>query len=112
MKISLKTAHRFGFYFLILVLNEFLTSCTPAVSRAIAPENYNGPMAEQPVFQQGDYWIYETVVRRGRNLRDYSRTWIFHFGLAKLGAMKPRFAGPICRQPVPVLPCADRWIAL
>jgi hypothetical protein len=23
------------------------------------PENYKGPISEQPVIQQGDYWIYE-----------------------------------------------------
>ena len=59
MKISLKIIHQSSFCLLVLLLNEFLTSCTPPVSRALPPENYKGPVAKQPVLQQGDYWIYE-----------------------------------------------------
>jgi hypothetical protein len=59
MKMSLKISHKSGFCLLILLLNEILTSCTPAVYRRLPPESYKGPMAEQPVLRQGDYWIYE-----------------------------------------------------
>ena len=59
MKISLKIPHESAFCLLLLLLNQFLTSCTPALSPALPPETYEGPVAEQPVLQQGDYWIYE-----------------------------------------------------
>jgi hypothetical protein len=52
-------SHRCGLCLVILLLHEFLTSCSPAVPRALPPEDYNGPRAEQPIFQQGDFWIYE-----------------------------------------------------
>jgi hypothetical protein len=56
---NIKTSYGPGLWLLILLLHEFLTSCTPAVSRAFPPQNYTGPMAEQPVLQKGDYWIYQ-----------------------------------------------------
>jgi hypothetical protein len=59
MKFSLKIIHQSGLCLLILLLNESLTSCTPANHRALPPESYNGPTAEQPLFQKGDFWIYE-----------------------------------------------------
>jgi hypothetical protein len=59
MKISLKITQQSAFCLLVLLLNEFLTSCTPPIYRALPPENYKGPMAKQPVLQQGDYWIQE-----------------------------------------------------
>ena len=59
MKMSLQVTHRSGLCMLILFLNEILTSCAPAVPRTFPPEDYDGPIAEQPVLQQGDFWIYE-----------------------------------------------------
>jgi len=60
MKISLKITPQSAFCLLVLLLNEFLTSCTPPVFPALPPENYKGPVTEQPLLRQGDYWIYET----------------------------------------------------
>jgi hypothetical protein len=59
MKISLWVTRQSAFYLLTLIFNQFLTSCTPAVSQALPPENYEEPVAEEPVLQPGDYWIYE-----------------------------------------------------
>jgi hypothetical protein len=59
MKCSLKIIHQSGLCLLIFLLNESLISCTPASPRALPPESYSGPMAEQPLFQKGDFWIYE-----------------------------------------------------
>jgi len=56
MKISLKIIHQSSFCLRVLLLNEFLTSCTPPVSRAFPPENYNGPVAadrESEGWEQG-----------------------------------------------------------
>ena len=73
MKISLKITPQSAFCLLVLLLNEFLTSCTPPVFRALPPENYKGPVAEQPLLQQGDYWIYETgSATRAKSTRLYS----------------------------------------
>ena len=73
MKISLEISHQSGFCLLLFLFNQFLASCTPSLSRALPPENYKGPVAEQPVLQQGDYWIYETGnATRAKSTRLYS----------------------------------------
>jgi hypothetical protein len=59
MTVSLGTSHQSRLCLQILLVTATLTSCAPAVSRLIPPENYNGPIAEHPVFQKGDFWIYE-----------------------------------------------------
>ena len=45
--------------FLALVLNEFVASCTPVIDAITPPETYKGPLAERPVLQPGEYWIYQ-----------------------------------------------------
>jgi hypothetical protein len=45
--------------FLALVLNGFIASCTPVIDAITPPETYKGPLAERPVLQPGEYWIYQ-----------------------------------------------------
>src|SRR4051812_31162958 len=60
MNIFTKSVRQRPFCLMILLLNEILSCCSGAVSPALPPENYNGPRAEQPLLQSGDFWIYET----------------------------------------------------
>jgi hypothetical protein len=59
VKISIETFQQSRFCVRILLVTAILASCTPANHPALPPENYNGPIAEQPLFQKGDFWIYE-----------------------------------------------------
>ncbi len=34
-------------------------SCSPTNLPSTRPENYKGPVAERPVLQRGDYWVYQ-----------------------------------------------------
>ena len=44
-----------------------LVSCAPTVLPTTPPDSYKGPITEQPVLQQGDYWIYQAgSLTRGR----------------------------------------------
>ena len=36
-----------------------IPGCAPASSPSAPPENYKGPIAEGPILQAGDYWVYE-----------------------------------------------------
>ncbi len=54
--------------FLRLVLLQsalIVGSCATTTKQSTPPENYHGPIAAEPVIQQGDYWIYE----RGNSTR-------------------------------------------
>jgi hypothetical protein len=51
--------------FSLLALCGFLISCAPTMSPDRPPETYRGPIAELPVLQRGDYWVY----RRGDSTR-------------------------------------------
>lgn len=45
---------------LVLLVNVLILSCAPTVlPPPTPPENYKGPIAEHPILQQGDYWVYE-----------------------------------------------------
>jgi hypothetical protein len=44
---------------ILLASTPIVVSCTAAVNQSTPPENYQGPVAEQPVMRSGDYWIYE-----------------------------------------------------
>lgn len=44
---------------LIAMTCGLLSSCAPTVQLPTPPENYKGPIAEQPAIQKGDYWVYE-----------------------------------------------------
>ncbi len=70
MRISLKTSHQSRLCVRILLVTAILTSCTPANPRTLPPESYSGPMAEQPLFQKGDFWISRAQLSGAyRNLR-------------------------------------------
>lgn len=43
---------------LLLLACGFILSCAPRVLSERPPENYRGPLAEGPVLQAEDYWIY------------------------------------------------------
>jgi hypothetical protein len=45
-----------------------LSSCATTTTRPTPPENYQGPIASEPVIRPGDYWIYE----RGDSTRSKS----------------------------------------
>jgi len=108
MKISLKITHQSVFCLVVLLLNEFLTSCTPPVSRALLPENYKGPVAEQPVLQQGDYWIYEMGnVTRAKSTRlqpnlDFplwiGKTWSYETEVRRVNSPPTSKASPLRGQ--------------
>ena len=36
----------------------FLTGCAPTTSQRLPPDNYQGPIADGPILQADDYWIY------------------------------------------------------
>jgi len=38
-----------------------LSACTPVPPPVTPPASYTGPVAEQPLGQAGDYWIYQSV---------------------------------------------------
>ena len=66
--------------FVLLLMSALIVgSCATAVNQSTPPENYKGPIAPQPVIQQGDYWIYE----RGDSTRLKATTLIsnLHFPL-------------------------------
>gem|GEM_PF-3166418 len=44
---------------LLLMSTIIVGSCATTMNQSTPPENYKGPIAAQPVIQQGDYWIYE-----------------------------------------------------
>ncbi len=59
MSSGLGTSYRVVLFLLNLVVNGLLTACTPTIPLSTPPENYKEPLAERPVLQQGDYWVYE-----------------------------------------------------
>ncbi len=42
----------------VLFVCAVFASCAPTISLVRPPESYKGPLAEQPVLQQGDFWVY------------------------------------------------------
>jgi hypothetical protein len=72
----------------------FVTSCA-TIPTATPPENYKGPIAETPIIQKGDFWVYE----RGNSTRVKStvlapnihfplwvgKTWSFEAGALERG---------------------------
>jgi hypothetical protein len=44
---------------LILFLTGLLAGCAPTIPQTTPPESYKGPVAERPLIQAGDYWVYE-----------------------------------------------------
>jgi len=44
----------------ILFLTAAVAGCAPAAHSVFPPDNYQGPRAEQPVLQPGDFWVYES----------------------------------------------------
>jgi hypothetical protein len=50
-----------SFVFLLALLHSALVivSCATTINQPTPPESYQGPITEQPVIRQGDYWIYE-----------------------------------------------------
>jgi len=55
----LRVTYEVTFLLLVFLPSGLLTGCTPTIPLSTPPENYKGPTAEQPVIQQGEYWIYE-----------------------------------------------------
>lgn len=43
---------------ILFLLCSFTLSCAPTVMPVRPPENYRGPIAEGPILQAEDYWIY------------------------------------------------------
>jgi hypothetical protein len=59
MSTILKIVCQRTLFLLFLLAIELLSSCTPVMRSVLPPEGYQGPRAEQPVLQQGDYWVFE-----------------------------------------------------
>ena len=86
---------RFVFMLLVLLQSALVVgSCATTINPPTPPENYKGPIAAQPVIQQGDYWIYE----RGNLTRAKSATlfsnlhfplWIGKIWRYESGARRP-----------------------
>ena len=112
MKISLETSHQTRLYLQILLVTAILTSCTPANHRVLPPESYNGPTAEQPLFQKGDFWIYEAGNAARTKSTGLYPNLNFPLWIGKTWSYETESEGPICRQAVWVPPCVDRSIAL
>jgi hypothetical protein len=83
---------------LFLLLCGFVTSCAPTSSSLrVPPENYKGPLAEGPILQAGDYWVYEQGDGRkvklgaGTLLSNLGfplwvgKTWSYHSGSLLIG---------------------------
>jgi len=43
----------------VLLLFGLITGCAPTLPQLRPPENYKGPIAEGPILQSADYWVYE-----------------------------------------------------
>ena len=50
---------RFALFSFVFLAHGFSSSCAPTLSSPTPPETYQGPIAERPSVQQGDYWVYE-----------------------------------------------------
>ena len=59
---------------LLLISTIIVGSCATTMNQSTPPKNYRGPIAAQPVIQQGDYWIYE----RGDSTRVKATSLIFN----------------------------------
>jgi hypothetical protein len=45
---------------LVFLVSLSILSCAPPVQPLpTPPESYHGPVAEQPILQKGDYWVYQ-----------------------------------------------------
>ena len=61
-----EAADRVVLMFSVLLICGLISACVSTTPQAsIPPESYKGPIAERPVFQQGDYWVYQ----RGNSTR-------------------------------------------
>ena len=49
------------YWFILILINSFVASCAPAVAPVTPPASYTGPVAEQALSQDGDFWIYEST---------------------------------------------------
>ena len=54
-----RIASGFSLISLVFLSHGFVTSCATQPPPTTPPENYKGPVAERPIIQQGDYWVYE-----------------------------------------------------
>src|SRR6266536_4665460 len=86
-----------SFVFLLLFLLQsalVVVSCGTTINQPTPPENYQGPIAAQPVIQQGDYWIYQrgdsTRAKSSRLLSNLDfplwigKTWRYESGARRL----------------------------
>ena len=74
MKFSFKDHPSIWTVFADSSANESLTSCTPASHRALPPESYDGPTAEQPYSKKEISGSTKSVTRRVRSRREYTQT--------------------------------------
>ena len=44
-----------------LLLGVIVAGCAPAAPAVMPPQNYNGPVAEEPQAQPNDFWIYQVA---------------------------------------------------
>ena len=95
-----------------LTLSGMISNCTSAIPLATPPESYKGPLAQRPVLQKGDYWVFQ----RGNSAKTKTtalashvefplwvgRTWSYEGQAVRLGqsptTMTPRISTRIdCR---------------
>jgi hypothetical protein len=72
-------------------------SCSPTILPSTPPENYQGPVAEAPALQTGDYWVYERgnaqKVKAGAGTVMHNmgfplwigKTWVYDIGAHRAG---------------------------
>jgi hypothetical protein len=97
-----------SFVFLLLFLLQsalVVVSCATTINQPTPPENYNGPIAAQPVIQQGDYWIYQrgdsTRAKSTRLLSNLDfplwigKTWRYESGARRPSQPPTSTASPI-----------------
>ncbi len=51
--------HSMTAYFIVGWLLVVVSGCAPTVAPVNPPEGYKGPVAESPLVQNGDYWVYQ-----------------------------------------------------
>lgn len=54
-----RIASWFSLLFLMAIGQGFVTSCATHPPPTTPPESYKGPLAERPILQQGNYWLYQ-----------------------------------------------------
>lgn len=59
MGTPLRAAYQDALSFSFIFLSGLISSCASSTPPSTLPENYKGPIAERPMLQKGDFWVFE-----------------------------------------------------